>query len=243
MIEVTRLYCPASGAQPGDDNSTHHLAPTGYDGGTRCRYCGKAPATIRTEAERQRANEEAEVGSTPIRQVRDHLTLACGHVTQGREWHRGSQVRAWCPQCRATHDVVSRSEPDVEEDEETPVDVADRIVHDAKTRDLLRGAYALTHKIHAARQAPVTRARTRGEYLPDLMASREVLSTEIRRRARPVGMARARGLFIAPDGADQPTVWQDRRTQDPEALVRRCDVPEVVWDLLAEIIDHRSAEG
>lgn len=216
MIEVTRLYCPESGAQPGDDNSTHHLAPTGYDGGTRCRYCGKAPGTIRAEAE-ERCPDCGGLNGT-------HGVV---HV---RHDNGGGHNRP-CPQIPAV------------EDEETPVDVADRIVHDAKTRDLLRAAYALTHKIHEGRKNPVFADLNHAGGLSGLMASRESLSTEIRRRARPVGMARARGLFIALDGALEPTVWQDRRTQNPEALVRRCDVPEVVWDLLAEIIDHRSAEA
>lgn len=52
MIEVTMLYCPLSGGQPGQSSTTHHLIPRGsYAAGRQlvCRYCGKTEAQLRSE--------------------------------------------------------------------------------------------------------------------------------------------------------------------------------------------------
>jgi hypothetical protein len=49
MIEVTHLYCPASGGREGEDNTTHHLVPRSK--GQTCRYCGKTERELREEAE------------------------------------------------------------------------------------------------------------------------------------------------------------------------------------------------
>ena len=57
IIEVTRLYCPKSGGQPGEDNTTHHLVPRFPRGGKAgerehvCRDCGKTEAELREEAQ------------------------------------------------------------------------------------------------------------------------------------------------------------------------------------------------
>lgn len=157
---------------------------------------------------------------------------------------KSEQVQV-CRTCGQTEDDLRRAADQAQAERvqrarhDDVMATADAVVRDAKTRDLLRTAYALTHRIHEARKAPLTMARTAGDYLPDLMASREIVSTEIRRRTRPLGHARALGLFIAPDGEDEPTLWQDRRTQDPVALARRCDVHEHVWAILTSTIDTR----
>ena len=42
--------------------------------------------------------------------------------------------------------------------------------------------------------------------------------------------------FVAPDGADEPTIWRDRPGRDPIALIRQCEIPEPhrreVWTAL-----------
>lgn len=52
IIEVTTLYCPNSGGLPGEDNTTHHLAPTGPADARymKCRYCGRTEEDLRAEA-------------------------------------------------------------------------------------------------------------------------------------------------------------------------------------------------
>lgn len=39
------LYCPESGGQPGEDNTTHHLVWTRP--GAPCRYCGQTRQQLR----------------------------------------------------------------------------------------------------------------------------------------------------------------------------------------------------
>lgn len=52
LIEVTTLYCPESNARDVDDNSTHHLRPTGPMSARvqRCIYCGKSERELRDAA-------------------------------------------------------------------------------------------------------------------------------------------------------------------------------------------------
>lgn len=52
-VEVTTLYCPESGGQPGDDGTTHHLQPRGPQTArvNACRYCGRTEKQLRDEAE------------------------------------------------------------------------------------------------------------------------------------------------------------------------------------------------
>lgn len=54
QADVTQHYCPKSGGRPGEDNTTHHLAPRGAGGGQRqqvCRYCGRTEKQLREEAD------------------------------------------------------------------------------------------------------------------------------------------------------------------------------------------------
>jgi hypothetical protein len=50
VIDVTQLYCPASGGQPGEDNTTHHLVPK--SGSMTCTYCGRTEKQLRADAEK-----------------------------------------------------------------------------------------------------------------------------------------------------------------------------------------------
>lgn len=53
MIDVTQLYCPESGGEPGEDSTTHHLRPRSAGGGAQrmvCAYCGKTEAELRAAA-------------------------------------------------------------------------------------------------------------------------------------------------------------------------------------------------
>lgn len=50
VLEVTSLYCGATGLEPGEDGATHHLAPRGPASVRRmvCTHCGASEASIRT---------------------------------------------------------------------------------------------------------------------------------------------------------------------------------------------------
>lgn len=44
---ATQEYCPETGLNPGEDNSTHHLLPRAK--GMTCRYCKKTEEQLRTQ--------------------------------------------------------------------------------------------------------------------------------------------------------------------------------------------------
>lgn len=86
VIEVSHLYCAATGLEPGEDGSTHHLVPRGPAAARRmvCTECGATEATLRANA------------SVPP-------------VANGRD-AEGSPIWYSCPMC--AHEVERRETPD-----------------------------------------------------------------------------------------------------------------------------------
>lgn len=77
MIEPTTLHCPATGLQPGDDGSTHHLVPRALV--LVCRTCGLTEAALREAAQTRPPIERVDaynitVGGTTIRATPDQET-------------------------------------------------------------------------------------------------------------------------------------------------------------------------
>lgn len=70
MREPTQQYCPKSGGQPGEDNTTHHLVPRTEGGKSvlKCKYCGSKVtlclADVVLIAPDQPATEGVEIVST-----------------------------------------------------------------------------------------------------------------------------------------------------------------------------------
>lgn len=55
-------------------------------------------------------------------------------------------------------------------------------IRSASPADLCRSFAWLTHRLHAAKEAPITAARTRGEYVDTLRAHRDAVEAEMIRR-------------------------------------------------------------
>lgn len=55
-VEVTALWCPDSGGEPGEDNTTHHLQPRTRSGARVlvCAHCGRTEEDLRNEERIQR---------------------------------------------------------------------------------------------------------------------------------------------------------------------------------------------
>jgi hypothetical protein len=85
---ATALYCPSSGAQPGEDSSTHHLVPRGPEKARAlvCRYCGKTEPDILAERA-MRAGYDIPARLEAIRAAIDAESVSWGELAELQALH------------------------------------------------------------------------------------------------------------------------------------------------------------
>lgn len=91
-VEVTRLYCPESGGQPGEDSTTHHMQRR--SGVMVCRYCNRTEKQLRDAAVDTKAQCPSKIGGDALHhEDGTHRTTPASTSGRALERHEANLVK------------------------------------------------------------------------------------------------------------------------------------------------------